>query len=90
MKSCFTFFYTPHLGHSACLEVRICSGCDSEIFSLFAKFSSEANAFLQSDCEGNYPRASLQWAQRFKVPFRPWDSHLEAELGVPPAAVAAK
>lgn len=91
MKSCRAFFfYTLQLGRSACLEVQICSGCDSEIFSLFAKFSSEANAFLQSECEGNYPRASLRWAPRFKVPFRPWDSDLEAELGVSPAAVAAK
>lgn len=40
------------------------------IQKISAKYSSEANAVLQSECEGYYFHGSLQRVQRFKVPLQ--------------------
>lgn len=66
VKSCCIFFYTLQLGLSACPRCKLARGV---IQKISAKYSSEANAFLQSECEGNYSHASLQRVQRFKVAF---------------------
>lgn len=63
----FFFLYTLQLGLSACPRCKFAQGV---IQKISAKHSSEGNAFLQSEWEGNYPHlTSLQRAQRFKVAF---------------------
>lgn len=76
-------FYTLQLGWSAGPEGLVSSRCHSEYFSLFAKYSREGNAILQSGCEDNYHQASLQRVLKSKVSFQSWGSCLEAELRVP-------
>lgn len=61
VKSCCPFSYTLQLGLSACPRCKFTQGV---IQKISAKHSSEAKAFLQSECEGNYHRASLQRVQR--------------------------
>lgn len=60
------FLYTLQLGLSACPRCKFAQGV---IQKVSAKYSSEAKAFLQNKCEGNYPHASLQRVQRLKVSF---------------------
>lgn len=57
VKSCCILFYTLQLSLSACPGYKFAQGVTQKIS---AKYSSEADAFLQKGCEDNYPHTSLQ------------------------------
>lgn len=63
VKSFCIFFYTLQLSLSACPR---CKFAQVVIRKISAEYSSEADAFLRSGCEDNYPHTSLQRTQRFK------------------------
>lgn len=68
VKSCCILFMCPTARFTCLLQVQ--GFAQGVIQKILAKYSSEANAALQSKCEGNYCHGSLQTVQRFKVPLQ--------------------
>lgn len=66
VKSCCILFMHPAARFTCLLQVQ--EFAQGVIQKISAKYSSEANAFFQSECEGNYCHGSSQRVQRFKVP----------------------
>lgn len=68
VKSCRILFVYPTARFPCLLQVQ--GFAQGVIQKISAKYSSEANAVLQSECEGSYCHASLQRVQKFKVPLQ--------------------
>lgn len=82
VKSCCILFMYPAARFTCLLQVQ--GFAQGVIRNISAKYSIEANAVLQSECEGNYCHGSLQRVQRFEVLLQgslsPWSACGGAEL----------
>lgn len=68
VKCCCILLMYPAARFTCLLQVQ--GFARGVIQKISAKYSSEANAALQSECEGNYCHGSLERVQRSRVPLQ--------------------